>query len=84
MLNQGVVGAFIIVRSLSNIHVTETCQSIPLRCKLKKLKVSYSVLILRLHMRCLLYHLDLKTKKLNHPPSSSVRIQFLFIFCIYI
>ncbi|OEU10802.1 hypothetical protein FRACYDRAFT_246671 [Fragilariopsis cylindrus CCMP1102] len=32
MLNQGVVGAFIIVRSLSNIHVTETCKAIPLRC----------------------------------------------------
>jgi len=32
MLNQGVVGAFIIVRSLSNIHVTDSCQSIPLRC----------------------------------------------------
>eukprot|EP00751_Fragilariopsis_kerguelensis_P037840 CAMPEP_0170936306 /NCGR_PEP_ID=MMETSP0735-20130129/19688_1 /TAXON_ID=186038 /ORGANISM="Fragilariopsis kerguelensis, Strain L26-C5" /LENGTH=310 /DNA_ID=CAMNT_0011340327 /DNA_START=134 /DNA_END=1064 /DNA_ORIENTATION=- len=32
MLNQGVVGAFIIVRSLSNIQVTDSCQSIPLRC----------------------------------------------------
>jgi hypothetical protein len=73
MLNQGVVGAFIIVRSLSNIHVTETCQSIPLRCKLKKLKVIYSVLILRLHVRCLLYHLDLKKKTEPSP----------FFFCMY-
>eukprot|EP00534_Pseudo-nitzschia_fraudulenta_P009876 CAMPEP_0201169524 /NCGR_PEP_ID=MMETSP0851-20130426/80461_1 /ASSEMBLY_ACC=CAM_ASM_000631 /TAXON_ID=183588 /ORGANISM="Pseudo-nitzschia fraudulenta, Strain WWA7" /LENGTH=244 /DNA_ID=CAMNT_0047451305 /DNA_START=37 /DNA_END=771 /DNA_ORIENTATION=- len=32
MLNQGVVGAFIVVRTLSNIQVTDTCQSIPLRC----------------------------------------------------
>jgi len=32
MLNQGVVGAFVVVRTLSNIHVTDTCQSIPLRC----------------------------------------------------
>ena len=33
MLNQGVVGAFVIVRTLTNIHVSETCESIPLRCK---------------------------------------------------
>ena len=33
MLNQGVVGAFVIVRTLSNIQVTDTCLSIPLRCK---------------------------------------------------
>ena len=33
MLNQGVVGAFVVVRTLSNIQVTDTCQSIPLRCK---------------------------------------------------
>jgi len=33
MLNQGVVGAFVIVRTLSNIQVTDTCRSIPLRCK---------------------------------------------------
>lgn len=32
MLNQGVVGAFVLVRTLANIHVTDTCQSIPLRC----------------------------------------------------
>mmetsp|Transcript_13451 Transcript_13451/g.37849 ORF Transcript_13451/g.37849 Transcript_13451/m.37849 type:complete len:274 (-) Transcript_13451:104-925(-) len=32
MLNQGVVGAFVVVRTLSNIRVTDTCQSIPLRC----------------------------------------------------
>ena len=34
MLNQGVVGAFVVVRTLSNIQVTDTCQSVPLRCKL--------------------------------------------------
>jgi hypothetical protein len=33
MLNQGVVGAFVVVRTLSNIQVTDTCQSVPLRCK---------------------------------------------------
>lgn len=32
MLNQGVVGAFVVVRTLADIHVTDTCQSIPLRC----------------------------------------------------
>jgi len=32
MLNQGVVGGFVVVRTLSNIHVTDTCLSIPLRC----------------------------------------------------
>mmetsp|Transcript_12104 Transcript_12104/g.24983 ORF Transcript_12104/g.24983 Transcript_12104/m.24983 type:complete len:231 (-) Transcript_12104:302-994(-) len=32
MLNQGVVGAFVVVRTLSNIQVTDTCQSVPLRC----------------------------------------------------
>ena len=34
MLNQGVVGAFVVVRTLANIQVTDTCQSVPLRCKL--------------------------------------------------
>lgn len=33
MLNQGVVGAFVVVRTLANIQVTDTCQSVPLRCK---------------------------------------------------
>ena len=33
MLNQGVVGAFVVVRTLANIQVTDTCLSIPLRCK---------------------------------------------------
>jgi hypothetical protein len=33
MLNQGVVGGFVVVRTLSNIQVTDTCLSIPLRCK---------------------------------------------------
>ena len=33
MLNQGVVGAFVVVRTLANIQVTGTCQSVPLRCK---------------------------------------------------
>lgn len=32
MLNQGVVGAFVVVRTLANIQVTDTCQSVPLRC----------------------------------------------------
>lgn len=32
MLNQGVVGAFVVVRTLANIQVTDTCLSIPLRC----------------------------------------------------
>ena len=36
MLNQGVVGAFVVVRTLANIQVTDTCQSVPLRCKLDK------------------------------------------------
>lgn len=33
MLNQGVVGAFVVVRTLANIQVTDICQSVPLRCK---------------------------------------------------
>ena len=33
MLNQGVVGAFVVVRTLANIQVTDTCQSVPLRCE---------------------------------------------------
>jgi len=32
MLNQGVVGAFVVVRTLANIQVTDTCLSVPLRC----------------------------------------------------
>ena len=37
MLNQGVVGAFVLVRTLSTVHVSATCQSIPLRCKFARL-----------------------------------------------
>jgi hypothetical protein len=33
MLNSGVVGAFVLVRTLSNIVVSKTCSSIPLQCK---------------------------------------------------
>ena len=33
MLNQGVVGAFVVVRTLANIQVTSSCLSVPLRCK---------------------------------------------------
>ena len=33
MLNQGVVGAFVVVRTLANIQVTDTCLSVPLRCE---------------------------------------------------
>lgn len=32
MLNQGVVGAFVLVRTLSNVHVSGTCSAIPLQC----------------------------------------------------
>mmetsp|Transcript_52366 Transcript_52366/g.126711 ORF Transcript_52366/g.126711 Transcript_52366/m.126711 type:complete len:331 (-) Transcript_52366:2383-3375(-) len=32
MLNQGVVGAFVLTRTLSNVQVSNTCQAIPLRC----------------------------------------------------
>ena len=34
MLNQGVVGAFVVVRTLSNIQVTPTCSAVPLQCNL--------------------------------------------------
>ena len=33
MLNRGVVGAFVVVRTLSNIQVTPTCSAVPLQCK---------------------------------------------------
>ena len=33
MLNQGVVGAFVLTRTLSNIQTTTDCVSVPLRCK---------------------------------------------------
>ena len=32
MLNQGVVGAFVLTRTLSNVQVSNTCQAVPLRC----------------------------------------------------
>jgi hypothetical protein len=32
MLNQGVVGAFAVTRTLSNLHASSTCAAIPLRC----------------------------------------------------
>lgn len=32
MLNQGVIGAFVVVRTLSNIRVSDTCSAIPLQC----------------------------------------------------
>jgi hypothetical protein len=34
MLNSGVVGAFVLVRTLSNIVVSKTCSAIPLQCEL--------------------------------------------------
>jgi hypothetical protein len=33
MLNSGVVGAFVLVRTLSNIGVSKTCSAIPLQCE---------------------------------------------------
>jgi hypothetical protein len=33
MLNQGVVGAFVVVRTLSNIIVSKECAALPLQCK---------------------------------------------------
>jgi hypothetical protein len=33
MLNQGVIGAFVVVRTLSNIYVTNTCTALPLQCE---------------------------------------------------
>jgi hypothetical protein len=33
MLNQGVVGAFVVVRTLSNIFVSKECSALPLQCK---------------------------------------------------
>ena len=33
MLNQGVVGAFVFVRTLSNIQVSPSCSAIPLQCE---------------------------------------------------
>jgi hypothetical protein len=35
MLNQGVVGAFALVRTLSDIKVSSTCSAIPLKCTLR-------------------------------------------------
>jgi hypothetical protein len=32
MLNQGVIGAFVVTRTLANIQVTETCSAVPLQC----------------------------------------------------
>jgi hypothetical protein len=33
MLNQGVIGAFVLARTLSAIQVSDTCTSPPLICK---------------------------------------------------
>jgi hypothetical protein len=32
-LQQGVIGAFVLVRTLSRIHVSSTCAAVPLRCE---------------------------------------------------
>jgi hypothetical protein len=44
MLNQGVIGAFVLVRTLSRIRVPSYCTAVPLDCKLMVMLVATSLL----------------------------------------